>query len=209
MTGSQVREARPHVGPDDRGDPGRPPRSRMTQTKPAFKEVRIMMPYDIYRLYQAERAKSSAEIQRADMQAARLVCAVASLFRSITRPVRAVRRLGPSAVRGSGSAPQVVGTQPRCERHWLADPPANPRDPNVVRRGRTQTQRRSSCASTARPADSRCSTPRRCSRRARVRAVLHGAGFGRRARGGCPGRGDLGRRALVACLPGRLPLSPA
>ena len=92
-----------------------------------------MMPYDIYRLYQAERAKSSAEIQRADMQAARLVSAVASLFRSITRPVRAVRRLGPSAVRGSRSAPQVVGTQPRCQRLWLADPPADPRDPNVVR----------------------------------------------------------------------------
>lgn len=87
------------------------------------------MPYDIYRLYQAERVKSSAEIQRADMQAARLVSAVASLFRSITRPVRAVRRLGPSAVRGSRSAPQVAGTQPRCERLWLADP----RDPNVVR----------------------------------------------------------------------------
>ena len=59
-----------------------------------------MMPYDTYRLYQAERVKSSAEIQPADMQAARLVSAVASLFRSITRPVRAVRRLGPSAVRG-------------------------------------------------------------------------------------------------------------
>ena len=87
----------------------------MTQTKSALQGVRIMMPYDSYRLYQAERVKSSAEIQRADMQAARLVSAVASLFRSITRPVRAVRRLGPSAVRGSLSAPQVVGTQPRCE----------------------------------------------------------------------------------------------
>ena len=105
----------------------------MTQTKSALQGVRIMMPYDSYRLYQAERVKSSAEIQRADMQAARLVSAVASLFRSITRPVRAVRRLGPSAVRGSLSAPQVVGTQPRCERLWLADPPADPRDLNVVR----------------------------------------------------------------------------
>jgi len=73
-----------------------------------------MMPYDTYRLYQAERVKSSVEIQRADMQAARLVSAVASLFRSIMRPVRAVRRLGPSAVRGSLSAPQVVGTE------WLS-----------------------------------------------------------------------------------------
>jgi hypothetical protein len=104
----------------------------MTQTKSALKGVRIMMPYDIYRLYQAERVKSSAEIQRADMQAARLVSAVASLFRSITRPVRAVRRLGPSAVRVPLGAARV-GTQPRCERLWLADPPADPRDPNVVR----------------------------------------------------------------------------
>ena len=86
----------------------------MTQTKSALKGVRIMMPYDTYRLYQAERVKSSVEIQRADMQAARLVSAVASLFRSIMRPVRAVRRLGPSAVRGSLSAPQVVGTE------WLS-----------------------------------------------------------------------------------------
>jgi hypothetical protein len=105
----------------------------MTQTKSALKGARIMMPYEFYRLYQAERVKSPAEIQRADMQAARLVSAVASVFRSITRPVRAVRRLGPSAVRGSLSAPQVVGPQPRCERLWLADPPADPRDPDVVR----------------------------------------------------------------------------
>jgi hypothetical protein len=101
----------------------------MTKTNSALKGVRIMMPYDSYRLYQAERVKSSAEIQRADMQAARLVSAVASLFHSITRPVRAVRRLGPSAVHGSRSAPQVAGTQPRCERLWPADPPANPRAP--------------------------------------------------------------------------------
>ena len=39
--------------------------------------------------------------------------------------------------------------------------------------------------------------------------LMHGAGFRRRARGGCPGQGDLCRRALVACPPGGLPLSPA
>jgi len=49
----------------------------MTQTKSALKGVRIMMPYDTYRLYQAERVKSSAEIQPADMQAARLRCGIA------------------------------------------------------------------------------------------------------------------------------------
>ncbi len=39
-----------------------------------------MMPYDSYRLYQLKRAKSAAEIRRADEQAGRLAYAVASLF---------------------------------------------------------------------------------------------------------------------------------
>jgi hypothetical protein len=39
-----------------------------------------MMPYDSYRLYQTERAKSPAEIRRADEQAGRLASAVSSLF---------------------------------------------------------------------------------------------------------------------------------
>jgi hypothetical protein len=40
-----------------------------------------MMPYDSYRLYQIQRAKSSAEIRCADEQAGRLASAVSSLFR--------------------------------------------------------------------------------------------------------------------------------
>ena len=58
-----------------------------------------MMPYDIYRLYQIERAKSPAEVRRADEQAARLASAASSLFRGITRPWRAMRkaRCGASA----------------------------------------------------------------------------------------------------------------
>ena len=55
------------------------------------------MPYDTYRLYQIERAKSPAEIQRADEQAARLASAISSLFRGITRPVRAVQAPSPAA----------------------------------------------------------------------------------------------------------------
>jgi hypothetical protein len=51
-----------------------------------------MMPYDTYRLYQIERAKSPGEIQAANEQTARATSAVSSLFRSITRPARAVRR---------------------------------------------------------------------------------------------------------------------
>jgi hypothetical protein len=51
-----------------------------------------MMPYDSYRLYQVERAKSPAEIRHADEQAGRLASAASSLVRGITRPWRARRR---------------------------------------------------------------------------------------------------------------------
>jgi len=44
------------------------------------------MPPDSYRLYWIERAKSPAEIQRADEQAARLVSAVSWLSRAIGGP---------------------------------------------------------------------------------------------------------------------------
>jgi hypothetical protein len=43
------------------------------------------MPYDTYRLYQIQRTKSSAEIRRADEQAARIVSALTALFDVITR----------------------------------------------------------------------------------------------------------------------------
>jgi hypothetical protein len=52
-----------------------------------------MMPYDTYRLYQVERAKSPAEVQRADEQAAQPASAVSSLLRGITRSARAGQRL--------------------------------------------------------------------------------------------------------------------
>ena len=58
-----------------------------------------MMPYDNYRLYQIERAKSPAEVRRADEQAAGVASAVSSLFRGITRPWRARRRPSPVARR--------------------------------------------------------------------------------------------------------------
>jgi hypothetical protein len=51
-----------------------------------------MMPYDTYRLHQIERAKSPAEVQRADEQAARLMSAVSSLLGGLTWPGRASRR---------------------------------------------------------------------------------------------------------------------
>ena len=54
-----------------------------------------MMPYDTYRLYQTERPKTTAEIRRADQQAAQFAAAASSLFRALTRPVQAVRTLYP------------------------------------------------------------------------------------------------------------------
>lgn len=59
-----------------------------------------MMPYDTYRLYQIERAKSPAEVRRADEQAVRFAFARFSLFCHIMRPVRAARRQLPAAGRG-------------------------------------------------------------------------------------------------------------
>jgi len=54
-----------------------------------------MVPYDTYRIYQIERAKSLAEVRGADEQAARVASAFSALFRCITAPARAVRK--PSA----------------------------------------------------------------------------------------------------------------
>jgi len=59
-----------------------------------------MVPYDTYRIYQIERAKSSAEARRADEQAARVASAVGSLFRGITRPLRSVLRPASAAAPG-------------------------------------------------------------------------------------------------------------
>ena len=50
-----------------------------------------MMPYDGYRLYEAERPKSAAEIQLADQQAAQFAAAVSGLFRNISLPSRVAR----------------------------------------------------------------------------------------------------------------------
>jgi hypothetical protein len=58
-----------------------------------------MMPYHTYRLYQIERAKSRAEVRRADEQAARLASAASSLVRGITRSWRAIRRPFPAVTR--------------------------------------------------------------------------------------------------------------
>jgi hypothetical protein len=59
-----------------------------------------MMPYDSYRLYQIERVKSPAEIERANEQAARLASAVSSLFRGIARSLEVIRRPSLAGTRG-------------------------------------------------------------------------------------------------------------
>ena len=69
-----------------------------------------MMPYDTYRLYQVERAKSSAEVRHADEHAARVASAASSLFRGITRPWRAMRRPSPVTTRDLSPPSQVRST---------------------------------------------------------------------------------------------------
>jgi hypothetical protein len=59
-----------------------------------------MVPYDTYRIYQIEHAKSPAEAHRADRQAAQLAAAVSSLLGGIRRPVRAIQKLHPAGSRG-------------------------------------------------------------------------------------------------------------
>jgi hypothetical protein len=56
-----------------------------------------MMPYDSYRLYQAERSKSAAETRHADQQAAQFAAAVSGLFRSLALPGRVARAYRRSA----------------------------------------------------------------------------------------------------------------
>ncbi len=64
-----------------------------------------MMPYDSYRIYQIERAKSTAEVRRGDEQAARLASAVSSLVRGLTGPVRVLRRPSLATAPGLMSRP--------------------------------------------------------------------------------------------------------
>ena len=66
-----------------------------------------MMPYDTYRLYQAGREKSPAEIRHTDERAGRLAAAASRLFRGAAHPARvarAPRRPYPAAACGGTSA---------------------------------------------------------------------------------------------------------
>jgi hypothetical protein len=61
--------------------------------------MRIMMPYDTYRLYRIERVPGDADIRHADEQAGRLAAAVSSLVRGLTRRVPAARTPYPAGAR--------------------------------------------------------------------------------------------------------------
>jgi len=61
--------------------------------------VTTVVPYDTYRIHQIERAKTLAEVRRADQQTARLASAISSLFHGLMRPVRAARRPSLAAAR--------------------------------------------------------------------------------------------------------------
>jgi hypothetical protein len=87
------------------------------------------MPYDTYRLYQIERAKSPAEVQRADEQAARLISAVSSLLHGLTRPVRAIRRPYPRPLRSAYPAQHGARPAQRDTGIGLGDGPCGPVNP--------------------------------------------------------------------------------
>ena len=87
------------------------------------------MPYDTHRLYQIERTKSPAEVQRADEQAARLISAVSSLLRGLTRPVRAIRRPYPLPLRSAYPAQQDTGDRLARRSPWPSEPLSQPASP--------------------------------------------------------------------------------
>ena len=87
------------------------------------------MPYDTYRLHQIERAKRPAEVQRADEQAARLMSAVSSLLRGLTRPVRAIRRPFPWPLRSVYPAQQDSVDRLARRSLWPSEPLPQPASP--------------------------------------------------------------------------------
>jgi hypothetical protein len=72
----------------------------------------VMMPYQVYQLYQAERTKTAAEIRRADEQLGELSRAVSSAWQHAVRPKAVLRALA-GAVAGSRAKHEPVRSQ-RC-----------------------------------------------------------------------------------------------
>jgi hypothetical protein len=74
----------------------------------------VMMPYQVYQLYQAERTKTAAEIRRADEQLGKLSRAFSSAWQHAPRPKAALRALA-GAVAGSRAEHEPVRSQ-QCTR---------------------------------------------------------------------------------------------
>ena len=72
-----------------------------------------MMPYHAYQLHQTERAKSAAEIRRADLQLGQMAATVSRLRRRVTRVIAAGAAL-PSWP-GSGAPRPAASAAPRGE----------------------------------------------------------------------------------------------
>jgi hypothetical protein len=68
-----------------------------------------MMPYDTYRLYEAGRAKSPAEVRCTDERAGRLAAATSRLLWTITRPASR-----PYPAIAFGGAPAPAEPASRC-----------------------------------------------------------------------------------------------
>jgi hypothetical protein len=72
----------------------------------------VMMPYQVYQLYQAERTKTAAEIRRADEQLGELSRAFSSAWQYAARPKAVLRALA-GVVAGSRGEHEPVRSQ-RC-----------------------------------------------------------------------------------------------
>jgi hypothetical protein len=93
-----------------------------------------MMPYDSYRLYEIERAKSAYEIQRADRQAALFFSAVSGLFRAIAQARSAVLRIRlPGLLRHAPApGPEPAMSRRGSRRRHTAQTPAEPAGPRQL-----------------------------------------------------------------------------
>jgi hypothetical protein len=78
----------------------------------------VMMPYQVYQLYQAERTKTAAEIRRADEQLGELSRAFSLAWQHATRP-RAVLRALARAVAGFRAEYEPVRPQQCTQPHGL------------------------------------------------------------------------------------------
>jgi nitrate/nitrite-specific signal transduction histidine kinase len=78
----------------------------------------VMMPYQVYRQYQAERTKTAAEIRRADEQLGELSRAFSSAWQHATRPQAVLRALA-GAVARYRAGHQPVRSQQCTQPHGL------------------------------------------------------------------------------------------